>query len=81
MGRDQALVVCCKYSVPPVEGKKKMPSKIAKNIKPTNKQRKPYHPPHLTDYGAVNALTRSGSFFDPDDSTANRLYDGLAPNY
>ena len=58
-----------------------MSSKIAKNSKPTDKQRKPYHPPLVTDYGAVNALTRSGSFSAPDDREANRLYDGLAPNY
>ena len=58
-----------------------MPDTVAKITKPAKAQRKAYHPPHLTDFGAVNALTRSSSFFDPDDSGANRLYDGLAPNY
>lgn len=58
-----------------------MSREIAKNTKPAKAQHKAYHTPRLTDFGAVNALTHSGSFFDPNDSETNYLYDGLAPNY
>jgi len=55
---------------------------IAKNTQPADKKvRTAYHPPRLTDFGLVNALTRSGIVLDLDDPEAKRLYDGLAPNY
>ena len=59
-----------------------MSTMIAKNTQPADKKvRTAYHPPRLTDFGLVNALTRSGIVLDLDDPEAKRLYDGLAPNY
>lgn len=46
-----------------------------------SKPRRAYHTPHLTDFGAVNELTRSGIVLNPGELDEVRANDGFLPNY
>lgn len=59
-----------------------MESVINLTDRSASKLRKVSHSPHLTDFGPVNELTRSGSrVLDPDDLELVRAPDGFIPNY